>query len=184
MSEMGSTTRYVSGNTIKIMLDGNNVPLRPDLEQSIVARFGFDPQKVPATFPYNKYLEIVSYLGPILYPGKSPTQADDELGYHATTSYLNSPIGQILKGTAGVMGPRRAFDQFLRVIKNSLPWATHELEDVSPNHLRYYVRTSGERPALMRGVIRASVEAMGIKLMRLETIILSPDAYLHEIEWL
>ncbi len=180
---VGSANQYVTGNTVKIMLEGNNVHLRPALLQAISDQFEFDYQKIPTSYPYGKYLSIVTYLGSVLYPGKSRDEADEALGYNAIQAYFRGPIGQVIKATASIMGPQRAAKQFLRNIRTALPWATHEMEEVSPTRLRYRVRDGGGRVALMRGVLRASLEITGVKVVRLETKLLSPGESLHEMEW-
>ena len=188
MSEFGSKmadkpNQYVTGDTVKIMLEGNNVHLRPALLQAINGLFEFDYQKVPTSYPYSKYLDIVTYLGSVLYPARSRDEADEALGYNAIQAYFRGPIGQVLKATASIMGPHRAAKQFLRNIRTALPWATHEMEEISPTRLRYRVRNGGGRVALMRGVLRASLEVTGVKVVRLETKLLSPAESLHEMEW-
>lgn len=176
------TERNVTGTSVRLLLDGSGVNLSPDLQSTIYARFDFDYQKPPMFYPQPKYMQMAKFLRREVYSDLPEEQAYEEMGRGIVRAYFEGSIGQVVKMTAAMLGPKVGSKTFLKVTKQCMPWANHEYE-VGDNFFRYRLRLVPGPPGIMRGIMKESVEAAGAKLLRATTTIYGEEDFLHEVEW-
>ena len=195
-----AASRTFNGNSVHLLLEGNGIGQRSDLQRAILEQFGYDyHSSPPLNYPYDQYLAIVEFLRETLYVKtrleKTPDETYQELGCRAIQTYFQGLSGSVLKMAARVMGPQRGAIQFLKNIKLALPWGEHELVAVRAGYVCYRKRGVSGPPALMLGIMQASLEATGVKLTRLsykagptsDLADFATDFYaediIYEVEW-
>ncbi len=187
-SDAARINQNMSGRAVRVLLEGNGVGNRPDLQEVILKRFEFDyrASSLPPSYPYARYLQLVEFLRLALYPDTPVDQAFQLLGYRATQTYFQGVGGQVLRIAAQVMGPQQGAKQFVKKMRSSLPWGSHDLVAARANYVAYRKGGIEGPPGLMLGVLQASLEACGIKPDRLSYKVESPieDSVLYEISWL
>ncbi len=178
--------RQVRGSAVLLLFGGLGLKGRPDLQHVLQTRFAYNANNPPVSYPYERYLEIAEYLRQTFYGSKTPEEGYEELGYRLTQSYFQGVSGQVLRVLARVLGPERGARQFLHMMSNNLPWGRHELQEVSSNSARYCKSGVGGPPALMLGILRASLEASGATLVRATYSVISEsdDEVVYAVEWL
>lgn len=174
--------RDISGASVKLLLDGSSVANHLELQKNLLDLFGFDSNSPPLFYPHAKYLQIAEFIRTELYKAYSNDAAYEEIGRGIVKAYFQGSIGQVVKITAEMLGPRVASKTFLKITKQCMPWAIHEYE-VGQNYFRYHLRLVPGPPALMRGILKASVEATDAKLLGAKSTVLSEEDVLHEVEW-
>lgn len=175
--------RFIRSSTVKHLLDGSNFIKRADSLEILLERFNFDYQNPPHSYSYVKYLEMAELVRSTLYDGKSPDEGYEQLGYLAIQDYFEGVVGHILKATASLMGPQRGARQFLTKIKDTLRWGEHSFDEITANSLLYHIKYVPGPPAMMQGVLRASLEITGAKVVSLTSTVISEEDVIHEMIW-
>lgn len=183
----GRGQRLVTPGTIITLLAIFNINIKDNsfMKQVIINKFDFDLNNPPSSYSYDRYLDIVEYLRTVFYKDKSPEEGYEAIGYRIGQEYFNGLAGQVMRIAAPMIGPQRGAQQFVRSIKNALPWGTHELEEVRSNYVRYHKSLVGGPPPLMLGLMRSALEVAGAKLLKAKYSVLSieKDDIVYELEW-
>lgn len=177
------TIKNMRGSTVLHLINGSGFSKLPNSQQSLLELFEFDYRNPPLHYPYDKYLQLAEHIKETLYSRKSPDEAFEELGYLAIQDYFQGIVGQVVRATVSLIRPERGAKQFLIKMRSILPWATHEIEEINPKYVRYSVKNLNGPPALMRGVLRASLEVTGAKNIKVNSTVISSDHVIHEAYW-
>jgi uncharacterized protein (TIGR02265 family) len=178
-------TRVVSSATVFLLIDSCKGRQHPLVVDALWQKFGFDCRSPALTYPYDTYVDIAEYLRQTFHPNVDMEVGFEEMGYRIGVSYFEGISGQVIKAMARVMGPQNGTKQFIKSISKALKWGEHELEEVRPGYMRYHKRLVGGPPPLMLGILRASLEASGAKLVSAHYTIINSveDDIVYEIEW-
>jgi uncharacterized protein (TIGR02265 family) len=185
-SLLATGSRSIHKGTLMLLLESCGVTKLKYWQDKLKNEFGLDVNKPPLTFPYDRYVEIAEGLRLALYSTQSPTVAYDEMGYKVGQAYFETMAGQVMKPLAKVLGPQKGAKLFLRTMSQALPWGTHNIEELTPNYLRYRKSLVGGPPPLMLGILRACLEVSGANLVSCSYTVLNEvrDDIVYEVKWL
>jgi uncharacterized protein (TIGR02265 family) len=174
--------REVNSDVIKVFFKICEIEKKPHISDEFGERFNFNIQKPPGTVPLNFYMNSIEFFALKLYPAKSLEEALEELGYRTVQVYFDSPFGAVLKVLAGILGPYNGAKNYAQTISKRFPWSVNTMEEVRQGYVRYRVQGIPGTGAMMRGAIKASVEAASGKIKKITTTIEAAENLVHEIE--
>lgn len=175
--------KQVNGGTIKTMLKGNNAAQKYDLHAVLLEKFKYNFDNPPIILPYAQYLEIAEVIRSFLYPFKSYDDGYELIGINLTKAHFEGALGQVNKVAAGLLGPERGYSLFIKNMTTTLPFGRHELEEIRKGYGRYHMYGVPGPAPLMRGIIRACLEAGGAKEVKVTSKILGEEEFIHEASW-
>jgi uncharacterized protein (TIGR02265 family) len=158
-----NTKAVIKVNSLKALFKGCNLETKPFVTQPLLQKFGLDIQNPPPEYPFDRYLEMLDWLRQQLYTVDSPALGFEKIGRNITNGVFDSAIGQILKGSAELLGPERGMKFFFQKLGGALAFGTLNLLEQKPGYIRFELLNVPGPADVTRGMALAALEAAKVK---------------------
>ncbi|MEI6045071.1 MAG: DUF2378 family protein [Chloroflexota bacterium] len=173
----------ITSNYLVNLLLVNGKLNRMGLKSKIQEKLNYNIENLPTTIPFSDYMRVVEFIRQEYYSQLNRNVAYELIGYQSSLEFLNSPLGQVLKLAAGVLGTQRGLHQFIKTMRTVMPFGKHHLEELTPHYVIYQMRDIDVPPALVCGWLRASLEITQTKSKRIKAEEIGPRMVHYHLEW-
>ena len=167
----------ISNSSLKALFTGCEIANKPVIAEGLRQHFDLDYLKLPARYPFPRYLEMLDWLRRVLYPVDKPELGYEKIGRNITKGFFQRSVGQVLKLTLGPLGAQRSVHYFFRIAGGALPFGEFKIVDERPGYIRAILYRVPGSPDLMRGMGIESMEMAGIKLRQYQIYQINPAGY-------
>jgi len=173
----------INKSGLTALVTGCEIALKPILAAGLKEHFNLDYLKLPARYPFPRYLEMLDWLRRLLYPLNTLELGYEKIGRSITKGFFQRPVGQVLKLTLGPLGPQRSVHYFFRIAGGALPFGEFQIVAEHPGYIRAILYRVPGSPDVMRGMGLESMEMAGIKHGSIKYTKLTPQDTQFEADW-
>lgn len=163
MMQLEIAQQTIGSGSLKALFTGCGLPEKPGLLQALDIKFGLSYPHLPASYPFDRYLQMLDWLRQQLYPHDTEATGYEKLGRNITKGFFLGPAGQVLKLSIKVMGPQRSVPYFFKIAGAALRFGRFEVVEQKPGFVRAILWNVPGSPEVMRGMALESMEASAIK---------------------
>lgn len=175
--------RFISGGDVRQIIRGSAARQNPELLEQIRQRFNFDYKNPPITLGYDTFLAIAEFLRQKLYPNLKNDEALEKLGYDMVQSYMDKPIGKVNRIAAKMSGPEATTDLIVNSMSSIISFGRYVVEEVRPGFARFHMYNLPGQPALVGGIIKASMELAQVREIKIKASSVATDEAIYEVTW-
>lgn len=153
--------RIIKVGSLRSLYNGCELSTKLSLLLEIKQRFGLDFQALPVQYPFDRYLEMVEWLRPQLYPQDSVEVGFEKIGRNITKSVFTGPTGTTLKISAAAIGVEIGIPLFFRILGHALKFAVFDIVEQPPRtgYIKFRLLNTPGSPDLTRGMVLEAMDA-------------------------
>lgn len=153
--------RIIKVGSLRSLYSGCELATKSLLLAEIKQRFDLDFGALPLQYPFDRYLEMLEWLRPQLYPTDSEAVGFEKIGRNITKSVFAGATGTTMKISAAAIGVDIGVPLFFRILGHALKFAVFEIVEhpMRTGYIKFRLLNVPGSPDLTCGMVLEAMDA-------------------------